>query len=306
MVVLANETPLLITITSKSTFGHASYAAFRPTYPKYLYERVLKFHRGPKNLCLDLGCGHGIVARELSHSFTKTIGIDPSKGMIETAKKSTPSDKYPNIAYQVSSSEDLPFLEDGSVDIVVAGQAAHWFDYPSLFKELNRVVRPGGTLAFWGYKDHAFVDYPIATKILDEYAYGLEPEKLGSYWPQPGRSIVQHKLRAIKPDEYGWRDVERLEYEPSTEGKEKGEGTMFMNRRCTVGECKSYCRTWSCYHGWTEQYPDKKSREKGGDGDVIDEIVDKIAEDVPEFADESFEVDIEWGSALVMARKGDA
>jgi len=290
---------------SKSTFGHASYAAVRPTYPRSLYDRVLKYHQGPKSLCLDLGCGHGLVARELAPSFTKTIGIDPSEGMIETAHKLTPSDKFPNLGYKVSSAEDLSFVADASVDMVVAGQAAHWFDYPKLFGELNRVVRPRGTLAFWGYKDHAFVEHAYATRVLDEYTYSADPGKLGPYWPQPGRSIIQDKLRAMKPDGYGWGDVQRLEYEPSTEGKGKGQGTMFMNRRCTVGECKSYCRTWSCYHGWMEAHPDRKARKDGGEGDVVDELVDWIAEKVPEFKDEGFEVEIEWGSALVMARKGD-
>ena len=290
---------------SKATFGHASYAAFRPTYPKALYDTVLAFHHGKNNVCLDLGCGHGLVARELSSHFDTTIGIDPSKGMIETAEKLTPKDRYPSTTYRVSTSESLPFISDASVDLVVAGQAAHWFDFPSLFKELNRIVRPGGTLAFWGYKDHAFVDYPVATKILDEYTYSLSPDKLGSYWPQPGRSIVQNKLRAIKPDEYGWKDVQRVEYEPDSEGRgiAKGERTMFMNRRCTIGASKSYCRTWSCYHGWLEAHPDRRPKEEGGKGDIMNEVMEKIAQQVPEFADDGFEVEIEWGSGLVMARK---
>lgn len=225
--------------------------------------------------------------------------------MIETARKITPSDEYPNVTYEVSSAESLPFLSDSSVDMVVAGQAAHWFDYPKLFKELDRVVRPGGMLAFWGYKDHVFVDYPYATKLMDDYAYNLSPDKLGSYWPQPGRSILQDKLRAIKPDQFGWKDVTRVEYEPGTEGKESGEGTLFMSKRLTVGEVKRYTRTWSSYHGWQETHEGQEARDKGGKGDVVDEVFDKIAEKVPGFKDERFEVEIEWGSGIVMARKGE-
>lgn len=221
--------------------------------------------------------------------------------MLETARKLTPKDEYPNASYEVSSAESLSFLSDNSVDMVVAGQAAHWFDYPKLFEELNRVVRPGGTLAFWGYKDHTFVDYPSATKLTDHYAYDLSPELMGPYWQQPGRSILQNKLRAIKPDEYGWKDVQRIEYEPGTNGKGSGEGTLLMSKRLTVSQAKGYVKTWSSYHAWLEKF----GKKLGDKGDIIEELFAKIAEKDPEFKNEDFEVDVEWGSAILMARKGE-
>ncbi|KAK8210114.1 trans-aconitate methyltransferase 1 [Zalaria obscura] len=133
--------------------------------------------------------------------FENVIGTDPSDPMIKRANEQTPKDKYPNVSYQSASAEDSPFLEAGSVDLVVAAQAAHWFDYPRLFPELSRVVRKGGTLAFFGYKDHVFVDSPRATEILNHYGYGMEKELLGPYWQQPGRSITLNKLRAVQPPE---------------------------------------------------------------------------------------------------------
>jgi trans-aconitate 3-methyltransferase len=63
--------------------------------------------------------------------------------------------------------------------MVVAGQAAHWFDYSKVWPELSRKVRRGGTLAFWGYKDNVFVEYPKASRVLDRYCYG--EETMGPY-----------------------------------------------------------------------------------------------------------------------------
>jgi ubiquinone/menaquinone biosynthesis C-methylase UbiE len=158
--------------------------------------------------------------------------------MIEQAQNSTSKEEYPNISYRMSSAESLPFLDYESVDLVVAGQAAHWFDTTLLWPEMKRVMRKGGTLAFWGYKDHVFVDYPRATKILDEYAYG--ESTLGPYWSQPGRSKVENKLRDIIPPASDWADVQRIEYEPRTEGPKTGEGTMFMSKTMTLGQCMDY------------------------------------------------------------------
>lgn len=223
--------------------------------------------------------------------------------MIAQARSSTLKDQYSNIDFREAPAEHSPFIEDGSVDMVVAGQAAHWFDYPKLFKEMARIVRPGGTMAFWGYKDHVFVDFSKATELMNHYSYDHDKDLLGSYWSQPGRSIVQNKLREIKPPEGQWGDVQRIEYEPGVKGKRSGEGTMFMSSRMSIGQCKSYVRTWSSYHGWQETHPDLVAKNKGGQGDVIDELFDVISKESPEFKNEDFELDMEWGSGLVMARK---
>lgn len=291
----------------KSTFSHASYASFRPFYPPALYDTVLTYHHGPKNCCLDLGCGHGVVTRYLAASFNHVIGTDPSKGMLEQARSMTPKETYPNIEYKEAFAEDSPFLETGSVDMVVAGQAAHWFDYKTLFPELKRLVRRNGTLAFWGYKDHVFVDYPKATEILKKYASDNDAQLLGPYWPQPGRSIVEGKLQVIQPPTSDWEDIQRIEYEPGLKGPRSGQGTLFVSKRMTLKECMAYIRTWSAFHGWQEKHPDMKRKEDGGNGDVVDELFEVMVNTEEDWQkDEDWrekEVEIEWGSGLLLARR---
>ncbi len=219
----------------------------------------------------------------------------------------TPVNEFPKVEYKEATAEDSPFLEDGSVDMVVAGQAAHWFDYDRLFPEMKRIVRKKGTLAFWGYKDHVFVDYPKATKILNKYSYGMDNKLLGPYWSQPGRSIVEGKLQAIKPPTSDWEDLRRIEYEPGTNGPRSGEGTMFVNKRMTLRDCMAYVRTWSSYHGWQEKHSDRKKREAGGDGDVVDEMFEEMVDAEEDWRREDDwrdkEVEIEWGYGLLLARR---
>ena len=215
--------------------------------------------------------------------------------MIEQARSTT---SLPNVDYHVARAEESPFLKDESVDIVVSGEAAHWFDYPKLFREMKRILRKGGTLAFFCYKDHVFVDHPKATALLDHYTYGKDEKLLGSYWSQPGRSILRNKYRDIKPPTNVWEDVQRIEYEPGTKGKNTGEGTLFIEKKIKLGECMSYIRTWSSYHAWQERFPDRKGRDKGGDGDVVDDMFDEMREAESDWQIEQWmdkEVDIEWG-----------
>ena len=58
-------------------------------------------------------------------------------------------DGKPQIEYKVASAEDLSFIESNSVDMVTAGQAAHWFKQDKAFPEIARILKPGGTLAFF-------------------------------------------------------------------------------------------------------------------------------------------------------------
>ena len=228
--------------------------------------------------------------------------------MLEQARSiaaSTP--EHLNIEYRQSSAERISFLENDSVDMVVSGQAAHWFDYPKFFPEMKRILRQGGTLALWGYKDHVFVDHPRATEILNHYAHGEEEGLLGSYWSQPGRSIVQNKLRDIKPPTEDFEDIQRIEYEPGAKGRHSGQGTLFLEKKIKLGDCMNYIRTWSSYHGWQEKFPERKKREDGGKGDVVDEMFDEILATETTWQDDKRwterEVDIEWGSGLILARR---
>lgn len=62
------------------------------------------------------------MSREFAPSFTKVIGTDPSEVMVTQARSST---KEPNVEFRQGMAEDMGFIEDGSLDMLVAGQAAH-------------------------------------------------------------------------------------------------------------------------------------------------------------------------------------
>jgi ubiquinone/menaquinone biosynthesis C-methylase UbiE len=125
---------------SEKTFNSSSYADFRPTYGQALFTQLFDYHKGDAELAIDLGCGTGQVTSVLAQHFDKVIGFDTSAKMLESATK------HPKISYKVGRAEALP-LEDSSVDLVTVGQAAHWFDKDKWFKEMHRIIKPGGTLS---------------------------------------------------------------------------------------------------------------------------------------------------------------
>lgn len=134
--------------------------------------------------------------------------VDPSAGMVQQAQRLTAD---PKITIRQAGAEDLSFLPDASVDLAVAGQAAHWFDYQRTWPELARVVRKGGAIAFWGYKDNIIVGYPQLVPIYHRFVYGSEQvrpgiEGMGRFWENPGRTVLKESFAAIIPPHENWDD----------------------------------------------------------------------------------------------------
>lgn len=130
-----------------------NYARFRPQPPKALMENIFKF-LAPKEtdnqkfeVAADIGCGSGQLTCLLAPYFKKIYAFDTSEDQIEVAKL---NNKHDNIKYRTGTSSSIA-LRPGSVDLIIASQAAHWFDLEAFFKEAVRVLKPTGVIALTGY-----------------------------------------------------------------------------------------------------------------------------------------------------------
>lgn len=223
--------------------------------------------------------------------------------MIAQAKSSTTDQ---NIRFRQGFAEDLHDVDDGTLDCVVAGQAAHWFDFGKVWPVLGKKLRKGGTVAWFGYKDNLFVDFPAASKVLDHYCYGPGDNLMGQYWEQPGRNILRERYNEIVPPDELFEDTNRVEYEPELNGKRSGKGDVLMAKTLKLGEMEGYARTFSAYVNWCEAHPERRPLKDGGKGDVVDEMFEKMLEAQPEWKKENWrdiEVECEWGSVILMARR---
>ena len=120
------------------------YDRYRPRYAQVSLDRMLK-RTGTANCVLDLGCGTGILTRALKPMVGEAlvIGADPGGDMLEQAAT---ADAGNTIVWLNCRAEQLA-VADGSLDLMTAAQAAHWFDRPAFYEECHRTLRPGGTMA---------------------------------------------------------------------------------------------------------------------------------------------------------------
>lgn len=123
------------------TFGNLSktYDAIRPTMPDQIIDDL--FSHLPKHpQILDVGCGTGIITRQLAERGAIVTGTDIDARMIEEAKQ-----HLEKIDYLVAPTEKLP-LPDSTFDAVTAFSAFHWFANAQALAEIKRVLKNGGYL----------------------------------------------------------------------------------------------------------------------------------------------------------------
>lgn len=257
-----------------------------------------------------MGCGHGIIAKTLRPNFAEVLGVDPSAGMVKQASDSVNDTK---ITFRQGNAEDLSFLPDKSVDMVVAGQAAHWFDYAKVWPELSRVVKPGGSLALWGYKDNLLIGHPRANRIFDKFCYAdgeVEPgvEGMSHYW-EPGRKIVRNLLRQVTVPAGEWECEQRIlcDIDPSMT-EIPGEDKAWLRMKTTLAGFEGYVRTFSALQGWKDAHPEIKSRAEGGQGDLADILMDRMVESEPQWKAlgdgwRDAEVEAVWGTYIILAKR---
>ncbi|RPI13846.1 MAG: class I SAM-dependent methyltransferase [Lysobacterales bacterium] len=152
-----------------------AYSRYRPEYPAALVDFVVAQAPG-RALAVDCATGNGQAAVALAPRFEAVLAVDASRSQLARAQRN------PRVHYAASLAEQLP-LRSGTVELVVAAQAAHWFRFDAFQAECRRVLVPGGVVACWTYEKFS-VD-PEVDAIVDEFY----TETIGRYWPAERRYV---------------------------------------------------------------------------------------------------------------------
>jgi sarcosine/dimethylglycine N-methyltransferase len=100
-------------------------------------------------LVLDIGSGVGGPARFLAATYgCRVTGVDLSEAFVEAARYlSARTGQSGQVAFQTASALELPF-EDGRFDVILLQHVAmNISDRARLYREIHRVLKPGGKFA---------------------------------------------------------------------------------------------------------------------------------------------------------------
>ena len=204
----------------------SQYAAFRPTYPDALFDFIASLTTR-RDLAWDCATGNGQAARGIAQRFAHVIATDASAKQIASAE---PID---NVEYRVAPAE-ASGLAGASVDLVTVAQALHWLDLARFFAEVERVVRPGGALAVWGYGDARIEDDEDVDAIFRSFGRGT----VGPYWPK-GREVLDNKYQGF-----------------ALPFAECVAPSLSLVQEWTLDQFLGYVRTWSAVQRFIEEHRD--------------------------------------------------
>ncbi|MGP8073150.1 MAG: ubiquinone/menaquinone biosynthesis methyltransferase [Thermoplasmata archaeon] len=158
---------------------------------------------GPIQRALDLGCGTGDLVRQVARRYPRAhvVGADFTGPMLANAqRRNRRASEGSRVALARATALHLPFA-DGAFDLVTnAFVARNLSDLGQAFREMRRVLRPGGTLLTleiteptsptFGALFHAYFDRVVpwmGAAVASAGPYRYLPESLRTL---PGRDAL--------------------------------------------------------------------------------------------------------------------
>lgn len=116
------------------------------------------------------------MALELASRFKNVTGIDPEDSMVAAGLQPESGNK---IRYAKGTAEDLPAVGLGanSIDLAVAGEAAHYFTHENSWPQLAKALKPKGSIA-----------WIVSSSLRGVLTAGLRPHRI----PRPPASQRDH------------------------------------------------------------------------------------------------------------------
>lgn len=158
--------------TKRFTTRAVNYARNRPGYPPAVLD-CLREECGltPDAIVADIGSGTGILTALLLENGNQVYAVEPNEAMRQQAEEAL--GENPRFV-SINGRAEATTLADGSIDLITAGQAFHWFDAAASRIEFSRILRSGGFVALvWNAR--AYQDDPLMVayeQVLASYGMG--------------------------------------------------------------------------------------------------------------------------------------
>lgn len=130
-----------------------AYLQARPRYPDALAELLARELGMPAaSTVADIGSGTGLSCVPFLRAGFRVLGVEPNEPMRTASARELA--EYAKFETRDGTAEATG-IADASCELVVAGQAFHWFRHAEFRRELGRILKPRGGLAlFWNSRVH--------------------------------------------------------------------------------------------------------------------------------------------------------
>jgi SAM-dependent methyltransferase len=171
----------------------ADYVKYRPGYPTDILPYLQKeIGLDSQMRVADVGSGTGILTRLFLENRNNVYAVEPNDAMRKAAEAALGND--PGF-HSVKGTAEQTTLAKGSMDVITAGQAFHWFDAGRTKKEFLRISGENAwAVLIWNErqvstpfeKDYEGLLLQYATDYRKVDHRNVSPEKIGAFFaPRP-------------------------------------------------------------------------------------------------------------------------
>ncbi|MBV8529085.1 MAG: methyltransferase domain-containing protein [Candidatus Dormibacteraeota bacterium] len=143
----------------------AQYERFRAEREQPFWDLLRLLDVAPNGRVVDLGCGTGMLTRELHRAVRarETVGVDSSDSMLARAAE------IDEDGLQFVKGDIGRWSPDGACDVVFSNAALQWLDdHPRLFKRLRGFLAPNGVLAVQVPSNYDHESHTVAAEVALE------------------------------------------------------------------------------------------------------------------------------------------
>ena len=185
------------------------YVKYRPHYPVEILDLLAaKCDMTPESVIADVGSGTGILTKLFLENGNPVIGVEPNKEMREAGEAYLA--EFARFS-SVDGTSEATRLPGKAIDIIVAGQAFHWFDQVKSRVEFQRVLSDEGWVVLvWNDRR---ID---STPFLRDYEALLQ--EFATDYNEINHKNVQDKavftaFFGASPDYANFDNVQRFDFE---------------------------------------------------------------------------------------------
>lgn len=154
-------------LSEKSQIRKSHFYRNFPSHPFYviyqvLVQQIVDDYGIKKGVCLDIGCGGGQMLIDMARiTELELVGLDIEPEIIEVAKENVSEAGFKErIRFVMGDVHNMP-LPDNFADLIISrGSIPFWRDRVRAFKEIYRVLKPGGV---------TFIGLGGSRYLTDEY-----------------------------------------------------------------------------------------------------------------------------------------
>ena len=168
-----------------------------------------------EDVALDVSTGGGHTALALAPSVGQLVVSDLTPRMLAAARAHLLAQGVRNALFVIADAEQLPFLDESFSLVTVRIAPHHYADPAQAVREIARVLRPGGRLAF---VDNLAPEDPLLDTLINDWDRRRDPSHVREYtasqwhsmFAAAGLRVTTSEIRRKANDYQEWTERVRM------------------------------------------------------------------------------------------------